>query len=94
MKLNCRPGDLAVIVSSSADNEGKIVRVLSRAYHGVYDRNRVVDKSPAWFIEPPLVGWDGATANMALDSQLRPIRDNDGEDETLQWVDVPSKQTA
>ena len=32
MKLNCKQGDLAIIVSSTCGNEGKIVRCLRGAY--------------------------------------------------------------
>ena len=32
MKLNCKQGDLAIIVSSTCGNEGKIVRCLALLY--------------------------------------------------------------
>lgn len=33
-------------------------------------------------------------AHIAPDESLRPIRDNEGEDETLQWAPVPVKELA
>lgn len=101
--MNCKQGDLAVVVSSAnCKNFGKIVRCIRIATRKekfdamlfafmdevfwVTDARLllsfIADKSPAGF------------TNLAMDSALRPIRDNDGEDETLQWAPVPTKETA
>ena len=83
MRLNCKEGDLAVIVRSSAGNEGKIVRcirlrgLMPQRYPGG------VELHPSWEIDRPLTGWDGTVGNNIEDSRLRPLRGDDGEDEML-----------
>jgi hypothetical protein len=87
--MNCKPGDLAVVVAvRGADQKnkahiGKIVTAAERI-----DGNE-------WKTEPLLIDLEGYFSWISLDdSELRPIRDNDGEDETLQWAPVPTKETA
>lgn len=92
--MNCKPGDLAVIVRSKiASNIGHFVVVLD-------DRN--CDEGE-WRCSSasPLVGEDlidgGFRATRpgesvwGMDSDLRPIRDpgDDARDETLAWKPVP-----
>jgi hypothetical protein len=97
--MNCKPGDLAVIVDGHEfrQNEGRIVRCLwfreSWKYPG----------QVAWKVEvqgqAPLIGWithsstGPVTTPFCLESELRPIRDpgDDARDQTLEWV--PSKET-
>ena len=83
MKLNCKPGDLAVIVGGVCPQFfGHVVTVIKRC--DVYP--------DSWDTDPPKY-LDGFRLPMSIaDKTLRPIRDNDGEDETLQWV--PRKVTA
>ncbi|MDI4633310.1 hypothetical protein J7U46_09650 [Pelomonas sp. V22] len=75
--MNCKPGDLAVVVRGyPAKNVGKVVRV-SRI-------NPLVSKQygePIWDSDDDSWMWP--------DSTLLPIRDNDGEDETLTWAGKP-----
>lgn len=94
--MNCKPGDLAVIVRcDNPINLGRIVRCESfngaenlrgpdgRVYRG------------AWRICPALPSWDGAITTVhAPDEFLRPIRDQDGEDEILRLVGKPEGVTA
>lgn len=77
MGLNCKQGDLAVVVRSYAGNEGKIVRCMSLTeYAGA------LGFGPRWFTEPTLFGvWGEPQA--PLDACLRPLRDTEGEDEML-----------
>lgn len=83
--MNCREGDLAVIVKSWRGHEGKIVRCVKFLgmrpflYCGV---------QPTWLIEPSL----GMEHGMFFDGQLRPIRDpgDEAQDESLSWKKVPS----
>lgn len=91
--MNCKPGDLAVIIRSEAGNEGKILRVI-----------RFVGEVPGWvgsdrwetdtLVPGKLGGWSCAVQ----DSNLRPIRDpgDDAVDETLQRLPAPhrAKETA
>lgn len=100
--MNCKPGDLAVIVSASGYGTagrisgmlvGRIVRVV------VLEKptTDLVCFSPlVWKFEEPIhLQLDGKwfTANGIADKCLRPIRDNPGEDITLTWRDVPTKET-
>lgn len=97
--MNCKPGDLAVIVVPASFDQflsGKVVQV---AADGVCDIGtmRVVGDSMghAWmchFDRP----WKHPDTPKPIakcwiyDSWLRPIRNNDGEDETLTWAGKPS----
>lgn len=104
MKINCKPGDLAVIIASdpyaNPDSGGVLCDVLHHPpaedfdlpdgfpVHANQDLNR------RWVIRlhrPITVRWNfGATRSsmyaVCPDNMLRPIRDNDGEDETLTWA--------
>jgi hypothetical protein len=90
--MNCKPGDLAVIVRGrniALPCLGRIVRVLSTVpspYCG----------SPAWKLETPLQHPVEGTMAYILDECLRPIRDpgDDARDETLDWLPVPTKEIA
>ena len=89
MKLNCKPGDLAVIVRSDAGNEGRIVRCI-----------RFVGKVPGWVdddrweIDQVLKGHLGGKSKTVRDSRIRPLRDpgEDARDESLSWLPVPSRE--
>lgn len=92
--MNCKPGDLAVIVSCQdsfwAKDIGRLVTVVRAWGDGV-----------SWLIKPidgrGFVTADGRRVEMAgdYDSNLRPIHDpgEDARDETLEWLPVPAKQT-
>lgn len=94
--MNCKPGDLAVIVApdTSTRNLGKIVRVL----HG----SRLGDGW--WWVEslsPAFMNGPGSCDRVAMegnieDRRLRPIRDpgDDAVDETLLWLPAPTTETA
>lgn len=87
MKLNCKQGDLAVIVRSVAGNEGKIVMCM-RLVLG----EKHLFKGPRWQIDRPLphstlgAGWTVA------DCALRPLRDGEGEDEMLRIAGRPQER--
>lgn len=89
--MNCKPGDLAVIVrSNQISNIGKIVTVLR-----VYPR-----AEQSWWICSGSVlhglysDWPpGAEVGM-YDNHMRPIRDNDGEDEMIRIAGLPHKEIA
>ena len=76
MSLRCKVGDLALVVRTISADEwvGRIVKVVAPY---PYDAG--------WFTEPAPMGSIGF-----YDAHLRPIRDNDGEDETLTWAGKPS----
>ena len=87
--MNCKEGDLAVIVRSSYANEGRIVVCLGLVRGVIYKDGLIAD---SWRVEP----WsDGIRFFTHVpDSALRPIHDNPGADESLSWCDVQKKVAA
>jgi hypothetical protein len=96
--MNCKPGDLAVIVSGVKDtNIGRIVRcVRITHFRGLRMPDGTLNEGVVWEIDRTLTAWSGKRHNFALDKRLRPIRDpgDDATDETLLWVGSPHKETA
>ncbi len=93
MKLNCKPGDLAVQISGDfPENIGSLYEVIDtyRCDRGEW-RVKAVSGAPKsnWRtrINVGEIVW-------CEDRCLRPLRDNDGTDETLTWRDVPRKVAA
>ena len=89
--MNCKPGDLAVIVRCGyRQNIGGLVEV----------RSRYRCEQGEWFVMAlsPLMTNRGPVSSMAVvwmdDADLRPIRDQDGEDETFEWAGKPEGVTA
>lgn len=89
--MNCKPGDLAVIVRcDNPINLGRIVRCES--FNGAANLRGPAGRiyPGAWRISPALPAWSGpATTTYAPDEFLRPIRGQDGEDEILRLVGRP-----
>lgn len=90
--MNCKQGDLAIIVESMAGNEGKIVRCVEFFGTATYRIRREVPNN--WLIEPKIPGLGGEMCRMVDDASLRPIRDQDGEDEMLRIAGKPMGITA
>ena len=88
--MNCKPGDLAIVVHFPAPFvNGKIVRCVRLAEPCQCE---FCNSQPAWFIEEPLEFLViGRTLRVEgfFDEYLRPIRDQEGQDETLSWAKVP-----
>ena len=87
--MNCKPGDLAIVVSAfNPVNLGRILHigVFAGEVGGWRGTNR-------WHFDggSPLIGVNGGRSYTVKDICIRPIRDNPGQDESLQWLDVPSK---
>jgi hypothetical protein len=90
--MNCRPGDLAMIVGSRlAANNGRIVRVLRYMGDVKFTSGKVYPD--CWLLEGRLA--ERCTRSEALggdaiqpDRLLRPIRDpgDDAQDESLAWL--------
>ena len=94
--MNCRPGDLAIIIRSQNGNAGRIVEVM----------RPTVSRAGWWVVQ--MVGRPGSARNIGdeaiasnlferqrasiQDANLRPIRDSPGEDETLKWMPVPQEK--
>lgn len=88
--MNCKQGDLAIVVKSWAGNEGKVVRCLrlSDCTRRVLPDLSVVDEA-IWEVDQELTDCFGKKDALVADSQLRPIRDNDGEDEMVTIAGKP-----
>ena len=84
MKLNCKPGDLAVIVGGYPTiNMGAFVTIVELAQ--TLNGGLWQIKSPS----RPLIGPTGLLVELVDDYCLRPIRDTDGEDEILRIAGKP-----
>ena len=92
--MNCRPGDLAVIVRSEGSGiAGEISRLVVGRICRVVQLRAPKLKSCTYpvvwkFEEPMFVQFGGKKYEVigAPDEILRPLRDNEGEDETLTWA--------
>jgi len=97
--MNCKPGDLAIVVKSWAGNEGKIVRCIKldteRSFFDNVGPDGVTPPEPIWIIDIHLRGCDGSFSNYIADSQLRPIRDpgDDAVDQVVLKVGKPREET-
>jgi hypothetical protein len=89
--LNCKQGDLAVVVKSTAGNEGKIVRCVRMHDSETHDLDGwpTFSSGPRWVIDRPLHGLAGRPIYTCPDRFLRPLKDSDGEDEVLRLVGRP-----
>ena len=89
--MNCRPGDLAIIVRVECASEqwfiGRIVRCVA-AFQRL--------GGTCWTIETPLYGPDGTKYTAAFDRSLKPLRDpgDDARDESFSWCPAPENVTA
>jgi hypothetical protein len=88
--MNCKQGDLAIVIGARSFKH-QIGRVVTCVRHVPYGFRlgmwKAVDYD-VWIVSDSREEW------LHSDARLRPIRDNDGEDETLQWAPVPTKETA
>jgi hypothetical protein len=86
--VNCKPGDLARYVGVDPACYGWVVLVVVESH--------VLDNMVMWETSPPLPMNDGSGefANGTADCALRPIRPDEGEDETLTWAGKPEKVPA
>ena len=83
MTLNCKVGDLAIVVRSEAGNEGKIVRCVRLVgKKNVVLRDKRIVASWVWKIDSLLPSWSGEASNRIEDCLLRPISPLD-EPETI-----------
>ena len=89
MTLNCKVGDLAIVVRSKAGNKGKVVRCIELVTGFGYVLGRPIDSrlGALWKVDSPMRFTDGygnfvGEERIAADSNLRPIRPLD-EPETI-----------
>lgn len=80
--MHCKPGDLAIIVKSWADNEGKIVQcIMLSDKHNAISPDGIIQDA-VWITDRQLMSYDGTTDCLVADNQLRPLREAP-EDEVL-----------
>ena len=99
--MNCKPGDLALVIGGPR-SAGRVVKVLRAYKDGEVITSKCgrqsmligVSHGPAWHLEGyvfvKLEGSPICEAPISYDKYLRPLRDNDGEDEPLQWKELES----
>lgn len=92
MTLNCKPGDLARVISTPATRQAnvadKIIKVTELAPGSPF---------PAWFYEGPMFFCTcgcGQHLEAFGDVLLRPLRGQEGDDETLAWAGKPATHDA
>ena len=91
--MNCKQGDWAIVVHSVAGNEGKIVRCVRLVGNELWvGPDGIAELSATWELDRHLRNFGGDLTNRCMDKQLRPIRDNDGEDEILRIAGRPVDQ--
>lgn len=106
MKLRCKPGDLAIIVSAVHSPEviGELVIVERLAVAGEFHADSDTDFFSTWIVrsavdgKPLPVRWANGHKEYWLkrplgDRFLRPIRDDKGEDESLSWSRPKQEET-
>lgn len=93
--MNCKPGDLAIVVKSTCGNEGKIVRCIRLATPVEADRLGYWS-GPLWYTDVELMsqrynGMERRMVRSCPDKYLRPIRDpgDDAVDEMVERVGKP-----
>jgi len=86
--MNCKQGDLAIVMSGASSG---VVVICVAPYCGPW---RDSSYQLGWEIDRPLLKSSGKREKYFADRHLRPIRDTPGEDETLQWLDVPTTEKA
>lgn len=94
--MNCKQGDMAVIVRSTAGNLGKIVECVALQLHPAYAEHATWGvrcsgplRRPTWSASDyewcRVRGFD----EVLKDSDLRPLRDREGDDEMVRLAGRP-----
>ena len=80
--MNCKQGDLAIVVSGYTARLGPVVLCEALARTG--------PESPAlWIVDRVLPHDYGGGSNLEFDKHLRPLRNIDGEDEVMRLAGRP-----
>lgn len=94
--MNCKPGDLAIVVRSKAGNEGRIGRCLRRASKREIARQALFSfqGEPCWKMDREFSACDnfgrgGYSVSILPDACLRPIRPGDISDEEVRDLYAP-----
>ena len=87
--MNCKQGDLALIVKSVAGNEGKIVRCVKLHKNLLVNFPNGQKQEDVWEIDRKLPSINNSVSNLCVSHWLKPIRDQDGEDEMIKIAGYP-----
>lgn len=92
--MNCKPGDLAVIVVTDLPGQDALVGSLLRCVRLDVEMSQLLGR-PEWQYEAISRRLPDDSEHTVSDSSLRPIRDpgEDAKDETLSWLSVPMKDS-
>ena len=94
MKLNCKPGDLAIKVRS---DEGDIIPIgaILRCIEHTNGRHwKTKEPQSSWVVEYSGKKPVDHARWSCRDEFLKPLRGDDADDETLTWAAKPEKVTA
>ena len=92
--MNCKQGDLAILVKSFAGNECKIFTCLELDLSTHDKCGNPWAYTPRWKIDITINSILGNLIDSVADCNLRPLRDSDGEDEMLRIAVLRNKWTA
>ena len=92
--MNCKLDDLAIVVHSAMVNStGLVLRCIRlSSAGGLRNLDGSFEYGPVWETDNYGVAVCGSTHNLWMDTDLRPLRDEPGEDETLTWAGLPQDQ--
>lgn len=94
--MNCKQGDLAVVVKSHAGNEGKIVRCIRLSnFDGLTLPDGSIIFGQVWETDCVSPTFSGKAHPFFLDKYLRPIRDpgDSAVDEMVQRLGTPFEKS-
>lgn len=86
--MNCKPNELAIIVYAEKIIQHTIGKIVELGDHTIHHPS---NGQPCWVLKKPFLDGNGECIAIA-DTSLRPIRDNDGEDESLTWAGKPNAE--
>ena len=91
--MNCKPNDLAIVVRSAlGTSTGLVLRcVRLSSSGGLRNPDGSFEYGPVWETDAYGPALCGTVHNLWLDADLRPLRDEPGQDETLQWAGLPKE---
>ena len=87
--MNCKQGDLAIVVRGYPASIGNIVRCL-RPYGGAWFGGSAIR---GWETDGRVINHHGTWQSVVADDSLYPLRDTDGVDEMLRITGLPIKET-
>ena len=92
--MNCKLNDLAIVVRGAmASSTGLVLHcVRLSSASGLRKPDGSFEYGPVWETDNYGVAICGNTHNLWMDSALRPLRDEPGQDETLLWAGLPQDQ--